>query len=195
MASPSLDKDLRRLEVQLKVLETEYNKFFSGRLAKPPLDTRATVEALVRRYDRAFIPNTGDRFRFQTLQARFAALVELWDRGLRAREEGRPGPFAQPPPKPGANRGAPSERVLHVASFRDPIREMDKLTDLYDALSEARRAIGQDPVPFHKFADVVRAQVGKLRHGSGSEVAFRVAVKNGKVAFTAKALKGLPEKG
>ena len=44
------------------------------------------------------IANYGDRFRFSTLQSRFATFVDLWDRGLRAREEGRPGPFAQPRP-------------------------------------------------------------------------------------------------
>src|SRR5438094_3553262 len=98
MAQTSLDKDLRRLEAQLKVLEAEYNKFFSGRLARPPWDIRGPIEAIVKQYDRAYIANTADRFRFQTLQSRFTALTDLWDRGLRAREEGRPGPFAPPPP-------------------------------------------------------------------------------------------------
>jgi len=192
MAPPSLDKDLRRLEAQLKLLEGEYNKFFAGRLARPPWETRAQVESIVKHYDRAHIVNTGDRFRFQTLQARFATLVELWDRGLRAREEGRPGPFA-PPQAAKRDRSAPAERILHVASFRDPIREIDKLTELYESLAEARREIGEDAVPFHRFADLVRTQVKKLRQTGSSEVAFRVAVKNGKVVFTAKALKGLTD--
>jgi hypothetical protein len=45
-------------------------------------------------------------------------------------------------------------------------------------------------VAFHRFADLVRAQVTKLRQAGSSEVAFRVAVKDGKVAFTARALRG-----
>jgi hypothetical protein len=190
MPPTSLDKDLRRLEAQLKLLEAEYNKFFAGRLAKPPWEIRANVEWIVKQYDRGYIANTGDRFRFQTLQSRFATLVELWDRGLRAREEGRPGPFTHTPAK-AAPASAPSDRVLYVASFRDPVHEMEKLTDLYESLTEARRAIGQDPVPFHRFADLVRTHVTKLRQSDGAEVAFRVAVRNGKVVFTAKALKGL----
>ena len=40
---------------------------------------------------------------------------------------------------------------------------MDKLHDLYDSLAEARREIGEDAVPFHKFADLVKSQVKKLR--------------------------------
>src|SRR5215212_1174493 len=162
---------------------------FSGQLPRPPWETRSRVEALVKHYDRAFIQNTGDRFRFSTLQARFAAFVDLWDRGLRAREEGRPGPFASK--RTNVEKKGPDDRILHVASFHDPVREIDKLTDLYESLSEARREVGQDQVPFHKFAELVKTQVQKLRQTGSPEVAFRVAVKDGKVNFTARALKGV----
>ena len=110
-----------------------------------------------------YIQNTGDRFRFTTLQSRFAAFIDLWDRGLRAREEGRPGPFAQKRAPTEPEKKGPEDRILHVASFRDPVREMDKLTDLYDSLAEARREVGEDAVPFHKFAELVKNQVKKLR--------------------------------
>jgi hypothetical protein len=188
----SFERDLQRLETELKQLEAEYNMFFSGRLPKPPWETRARVEALVKQYDRAYIQNYGDRFRFTTLQSRFAAFIELWDRGLRAREEGRPGPFGQqrskePDPK------KPEDRILHVSSFRDPLRETDKLTELYESLSEARREAGENQVPFHKFAELVKLQVKKLRETGSPEVAFRVAVKDGKVSFTARALKGVSD--
>jgi hypothetical protein len=187
-ASP-IDKDLLRLDADLKQLEAEYNMFFSGRLPRPPWETRGRVEALVKRYDRAHIQNTGDRFRFSTLQARFAAFVDLWDRGLRAREEGRPGPFAHKRTTAESKKG-PEDRILHVASFHDPVREIDKLTELYESLAEARREVGQPQVPFHKFAELVKTQVKKLRQTGSPEVAFRVAVKDGKVNFTARALKG-----
>jgi len=74
------------------------------------------------------------------------------------------------------------------------VREIDKLTDLYESLAEARREAGDEPVPFHKFAELVKSQVKKLRQGGSSEVAFRVAVKDGKVNFTARALKGVKDK-
>jgi hypothetical protein len=192
VAKSTLDQDLTRLEAELKQLEAQYTMYFSGRLPKPPWETRARVAALVKQYDRAHIQNTGDRFRFQTLQARYAAFIDLWDRGLKAREEGRSGPFAPPRPKAPEKRG-PEDKVLLVASFRDPVREVDKLTELYDSLTEARREVGEDQVPFHKFAELVRGHVQKLRDAGNSEVAFRVAVKDGKVNFTARALKGVGE--
>ncbi len=194
MAPSTIDRDLQRLEAELKQLEAEYNMFFSGRLPKPPWETRARVEGLVKQYDRAYITNTGDRFRFLTLQSRYATFIDLWDRGLRAREEGRPGPFAhkRTPTEPEKKR--PEDRILHVSSFRDPVREIDKLTELYESLAEARREVGEEAPPFHKFAELVKNQVNKLRQSGAPEVAFRVAVKDGKVNFTARGLKGVSDK-
>jgi hypothetical protein len=186
----SIERELQRLEADLKQLEAEYNMFFAGRLPKPPWETRSRVEATVKQFDRGHMPNTGDRFRFTTLQSRFAAFIDLWDRGLRAREEGRPGPFTQQRGPVAPEKKAPEDRILHVSSFVDPVREIDKLTDLYESLAEARREVGEEAPPFHKFAELVKNQVKKLRQTGSPEVAFRVAVKNGKVNFTARGLKG-----
>lgn len=185
-----IERDLTRLEAELKRLEAEYNMFFAGRLPRPPWETRSRVEALVKQYDRAYISNYGHRFRFATLQSRYATFVDLWDRGMRAREEGRSGPFAQKKKDKPPDRRRADAHTLHVASFQDPIREQDKLHDLYDSLVKARREIGEAAVPFHKFAELVKTQVHKLRETGSPEVAFRVAVKDGKVSFTARALKG-----
>ena len=180
---------MQRLEVALKQLEAEYNMFFAGRLPKPPWETRGRVAAMVKQYDRAYIQNYADRFRFATLQARYQAFVDLWDKGLRAREEGRAtGPFAQKPKGDAAGKHA-EDKIKHVAAFKDPMKEMDKLHELYNSLVDARKEIGEEPVPFHKFADLVKSQVRKLTSEGHTEVAFRVAVKDGKVNFTARATK------
>ena len=165
--------------------------FFAGRLPRPPLETRSRVEAMVKRLDRQHIGNYGDRFRFTTLQTRYARFVDLWDRGLRAREEGRTGgPFPPPPKSPAPAPRRPEDRVVRVTTIHDPMREMDKLHDLYDSLAEARRQVGQDSIPFHKFAELVKTQVSALKAKGNDEVAFRVAMKEGKVAFTARPMKG-----
>jgi hypothetical protein len=189
------DRELSRLEADLKKLEAEYNMYFAGRLPRPPWVTRSRVDTAIKRFDRTPFQNTGEKFRFMTLQSRFAAFVDLWDRGLRAREEGRRGPFAQPRREPPEDLSGPEQQVVHVAAFRDPMREMDKLHDLYDSLVEARRQVGADSVPFHRFADLIKTQVAKMQEGGGTEVAFRVSVKDGKVNFTARALHGGDEPG
>ena len=194
MTPSDTERDLQKLETELKRLEAEYNMFFAGRLARPPSETRSRVDALVKQYDRAHIQNYADRFRFSTLQGRYAAFIDLWDRGLRAREEGRPGPFGHARETPSsAGRKPEGDRILHVTSFRDPIHEIEKLQDLYDSVADVRRDLGETAVPFHRFAELVRDQVTKLRADGNSEVAFRVAVKDGKLSFTARALKGAGE--
>jgi hypothetical protein len=185
-----VQKDLQLLAAGLKQLEAEYNMFFAGRLPRPPWETRSRVQALVKKWDRGYIQSAADRFQFDTLQRRFQTFVDLWDRGLRSREEGRAGPFAAPPPKtPPPREQTPQQQVVHVASFSDPMREMDKLHGLYDSLMDARREAGEDVVPFHRFAALVKDQVSKVRSGGAEEVAFRVTMAEGKVNFTARALK------
>ena len=83
--------------------------------------------------------------------------------------------------------------MLYVTAFKDPMHEMDKLHSLYDTLMDARRQVGDDVVPFHRFASLVKDQVTKLRDTGSPEVAFRVAVKDGKVNFTVRGLKGSGE--
>ena len=190
-----IERELKGLEAELRQLEAEYNMYFAGQLPRPPVETRARVTASVRRIDRLHIRNTADRFRFLTLQSRFQTFLDLWERGLRAREEGRPGPFAKRPAtgESAAKEKGPQDRILHVAAFHDPTREMDKLHELYERLADARREAGEDAVPFHKFADLVKDQVKRLKQSGSPEVAFRVAVKDGKVNFTARGLKGATE--
>ena len=177
------------LEAELKRLEAEYHMFFAGRLPRPPWEARGRVETLVKRLDRMRLTRYGERFRFTTLQSRFATFVDLWDRGLRAREEGRTGPFPTPRPSVEKSQRA-GDRVLAVAAFSEPMREMKKVQDLYESVAEARREAGQDAVPFHKFSELIRTQVSAFREKGSGEVAFRVAVKNGRVAFTARAMRG-----
>jgi hypothetical protein len=80
--------------------------------------------------------------------------------------------------------------VLHATSFRDPAREVDKLQALYDSLMDARREAGDEVVPFHRFAALVKDQVAKQRQKGTEEVGFRVTMVEGKVTFTVRGGKG-----
>src|SRR4051812_41042421 len=184
-----IQRDLLALAADLKRLEAEYTMFFAGRAKRPPWETRGRVEALLKRWGRGLIPGTSDRFRFEMLQSRFQSLIDLWDRAMRAKEEGRPGPLQQPALKTVAGK-VRDPKVVHVTSFKDPVCEIDKLHVLYDSLMDARRHAGDEVVPFHKFAALVSSQVSKLRQHGSEEVAFRVAVKEGKVNLTVRGMKG-----
>ncbi len=190
---PEVEHAIRTLEVELRKLEVEYNSFFAGRTPRPPWDSRTRVETLIKQLDRrtAQSRSYSDRFRFQTLQARYSTFADLWDRGLKAREEGRPGPFATQRRRTGKEPEGQTDRILHVAVFAEPLKEMERLQELYERLTEAGDEIGQPHVPFHKFAALVRQQVSQIKKKGAQEVAFRLAMRNGKINFTARALRGV----
>ena len=189
MPPPSeLERELQALAVQLKKVEAEYTMYFSGRTGRPPIESRAALDRAFKRVSRSSFENSITRFQFATLQARYSSFSDLWDRGVRAREEGRGGPFMRQPSD--AAQTPASEDVVHATAFHDPVQEMDKLRDLYDALMDARRDEGHDAVPFHKFASMVREQVRTLQDKHpGDEVWFRVTRQAGKVSLTARAVR------
>ena len=187
-ASVDVQRDLAALEADLKRLEGEYNMFFSGRLPRPPWETRTRVAEAVKRLDRQSLGNYAVKFRFSTLQARFSTFIDLWDRGLRAREEGRAGPFAHGSSGAATERlDRSADRVLQVTTLRDPVKDADKLQELYQGVAEARREVGLEAIPYNRFAELIATQIKSLREQGSEEVAFCVALKDGKVAFTARA--------
>ena len=191
MPEPSdIQRDLEILTGELHRLEVEYNMFFTGRLPRPPWETRRRVETIIRRWDRGHIETGVDRFRFSTLQARYATFADLWDREMRAREEGRAGPFSRRAP-PAAEallpeRAAPKRSSF---SFSDPLQEMDKLESLYEKVMDARREAGGNTGPFHKFVNLVKGQVKKLRGSGHASVTFQVTEEHGQVSLTARGSK------
>ncbi len=184
-----IGRDLAVLEAELKRLEAEYKMFFSGRLPRPPWETRSRVDALIKRLDRSGTGSYADRFRFNTLQSRFSSFIDLWDRGLRAREEGRGGPFAESRPAPQEKPKRPEDRIVREVRFDSSATDDDQIRELYKSVSEARRTAGQDAVSFDRFSQLVRTQMSSLRDKGTGDVAFRVAIKDGKVAFSARASK------
>ena len=69
------------------------------------------------------------------------------------------------------------------------VAEGDTLRQLYERVVDARRELGQESIPFQKFQTLVQSQVNAFKAKGNSEVAFRVSMKDGKVAFTARAMK------
>jgi hypothetical protein len=181
------ERELETLAGDLRRLESEYTKFFAGRAPRPPLESRAQMDREFRKWGNRALDGATARFRLQTLQSRYSSFVELWDRAMRAREEGRAGPLT-------ARRAAGDESPrldseVFAAVLHDPSQQHDRLRGLYDAMMEARKQTGHDVVPFERFADLVRGQVDKLRATGASDVMFRVSVSEGRPNLTARPVK------
>ena len=182
------DKQMMQLEGELRRLETEYNMFFVGRLKRPPFETKNRVDALVKRTDRSFIRNTGDRFRFESIQNRYQKFLELVDRQMMNRELGRMSLGV----KPQANAGAQKKdakvdpNVVRFGKDAKTGQDSDAVKALYEKLAEEKKKVGEAPVPIDRIAALVKAQVDKFG-SQGKNVDFKIATKDGKVTLTAKA--------
>jgi hypothetical protein len=182
------DKQMMQLEGELRRLETEYNMFFAGRLKRPPFETKNRVDALVKRTDRSFIRNTGDRFRFESIQNRYQKFLELVDRQMMNRELGRMSLGV----KPQANAGAQKKdakvdpNVVRFGKDAKTGQDSDAVKALYEKLAEEKKKVGEAPVPIDRIAALVKAQVDKFG-SQGKNVDFKIATKDGKVTLTAKA--------
>ncbi len=189
-------EDLDLLERQIRQLQIEWDKFFGGVERKPPNDLKTQVDALVRRYAYAEMRNNTERFRYQALTARYSSLSELWNKRLRAMEEGRPlglhGLRAQalpPPPLPAAP--APSVRAPAGALHGQRAEAEPSVRDLYDRFLAARRAAGESgPVKFESFQKLIQDQRARIMADKGAQaVDFRLETKDGKVSIKARPLK------
>jgi hypothetical protein len=201
------EREMIILESEIRRLEAEFNMFFAGRLPRPPWETRARVAALVKKTDNSFIRNTADRFRFESLQNRFSKFIELWERQMTNRELGRPvmgAKRSQPPPEtkaPGKDAAKEGEAargrekpessgpaLIRFKRDQETNQDTDRVKQLYQQLTDAKKQAGESPVPLDRVAALVKAQVDKFK-SEGHDVTFKVAVKDGKVSLTVKPVK------
>lgn len=192
----TLSDDIDSLNTSIRQLQVKWELFFSGVEKRPPAVFQARVEKLIREYAFTEIRNNTERFRYQTLTARYNTFNELWQKRLRAREEGKafgvhglkadalPPPSSEPP-APGGAGGAPGQ-------FRigDPDRDDTAVRALYDRFVEERQRTGESVPAFDSFRSLIGRQTAKILGGQGDgAVQFRLDTKGGKVALKAKVVK------
>jgi hypothetical protein len=194
----ALAEDLDMVERSIRQLQIEWDRFFGGLEKKPPNDLKLKVEAVIRRHANAEIRNNTERFRYQTLTAKYATFNELWSKKLRAREEGKAfgvhGLKAEklppPPPPPVASpRGArPPQDEFRVG---DANRDASTVRALYESFLEARERNGESaPVKYDSFQKLIGQQASRILTDKGGQaVEFRLETKGGKVSLKAKVVK------
>ena len=191
----ALQEDLDRLDVAIRQLQVKWDLFFNGAEKKPPSELQTQVEALVRRYANAEIRNNGERFRYQSLSARYTSFNELWQKRLRVREEGKVfgqhGLRAERLPPPDARPAAAAAPKAQEIRVSDPSRDGAAVRALYERFVEERRQAGEHQAPaFESFRDLIGKQTERIRAEKGAQaVDFRLETKNGKVSIKARIVK------
>jgi hypothetical protein len=83
----SFDKQLSRLEDDIRKLKIEFDIYFSGTSKRPPLEARARLESFLRRMSDSRTMTYAQRYQLSMLVSRYTSFRELWRRTLRARGE------------------------------------------------------------------------------------------------------------
>src|SRR5262249_9606483 len=144
----TIQEDFDRIDVMLRQLQVKWDLFFNGAEKKPPSELQTQVETLIKRLANAEIRNNGDRFRFQGLSSRYTTFNELWQKRIRAREEGRAfgrhGIKAEQtaPTRPAVNLSFKSD-VPQEFRVSDAARDTAAVRALYEHYVEERRRVGE----------------------------------------------------
>lgn len=83
----SLDKQLSRMEDDIRKLKIDFDIYFNGNSKRPPLEARARLEAQVRRISDTRQMSYAQRYQLSMLVSRYASYRELWRRLLKAKGE------------------------------------------------------------------------------------------------------------
>ena len=84
----TVDEELSQLEESIRRLKIEYDVYFGGGAKKPPADTVWRVEQILKKYSDGHKMNFAQRFRYSTLQQKYALFNGLWQQKLKIKEEG-----------------------------------------------------------------------------------------------------------
>ena len=202
----AVEEDLAKIEEGIFKLQKEWDRFFSGQERKAPFEARQRLDRLVRRYIGVELRNNIERFRFQSLTAKYNTLSDLWNRKLRAIEEGRPLSSVQlkhvreaeaeatatasaPAAAPSAGSrsmqsSAPARAEVRLSTLRE---DEQGVKDLYEQFRAARASVGESEVKFESFRKLIAQQRSRLLEEKDAvAVDFRVALQDGKVALKAK---------
>ena len=85
--SVEVDKTLARLEEDIRRLKIEFDIFFNGGTKRPPLESKARLDAQLKRISDNRSLTFAQRYYYNTLMSRFTSYRELWRRGMKKKGE------------------------------------------------------------------------------------------------------------
>jgi hypothetical protein len=186
-----IEEDLLLLDARMKQLRNEYEQYFLGSRKREPQLLRGEVQKIISYYANVPIRNTGHRFKFNNLRARYFAFRRHWDDTQRKIEDGTYDRHRFQAELHERERGAKPVEATEAPPIeaaktgRAPGDELDRL---YADWVEARKATGQPTAGFSrdKLAAQLEQQKAVIRERFGAgEVRFRVVVEDGRAKLKA----------
>jgi len=182
----SLDKEFAAFEEAITRVGREYDVFLYGTQGRLPAEGRRRLREMARSLSSQKIDSPADRYRLNSVLGRYNSQLELWERAVRDKEEGR-GRFSR-----GAGSAAPAANAPAASSVNsEAARSPDEA--LFARFVEARRDHGDDVsrLSFEKFQE----QVAKEREALAAKTGktgweFEVVAGGGRVRLIARPSKG-----
>jgi hypothetical protein len=195
----NVDEELKQIEDNLRRLKIEYDIYFGGGSKKPPSDLEWRVQAALKRHSDSQKLNFAQRFRFNTIQQKYAIYSDLWRKKVNIKEEGlrRPadallaiqGLRTEEEHKAKAEHTSVANYEPLKAKITDPNAEMDTVRNLFDALTTARLHTNDSsgPATFDSFKKFVDKKTNEIRSKYNCDaVEYEVELKDGKVKLKAR---------
>lgn len=170
--NPHLDS----LEENIRLLKLEYDKYFVGANDLPPVSQQEQLQRTVRTL-RGQMQGSVDRFRLSSLEARLNSYVEMFNRRVRAIEEGR------------ERRGG--IRMDYTPPKHDPMSGITIGQQVGEAEAAALYAPLFDEqakkIDLPSFQKYLQKQADQLRSKAGCEqVKFRLSREKGRLKLKAR---------
>ena len=197
----TIDEELSMLEDHVRRLKVEYDIFFGGGSKKPPAEIEWKVKNLLKKFADGSRMNYTQRFRYSTVQQRYALYNTLWQQKLQIKEEG----YRRPQDavlgiqglRSGEQHEAESAMKLHgdttggkpfSVSWSDPQNEGAKVEELFRALAEARKQTGEkSTASLESFKKFVAQKTQQLRKEyECNTVEYAVELQGGQVKLKAR---------
>jgi hypothetical protein len=178
--SKKIEKDLDHLETTLSSLKRDYDSFFSGATKQPPFDGRKKVETTIKRFSANPNFSYAQRFRFNSLVARFNSYQDLWSKQLRMKEEGRT-----------PSGGLITDSKPKLTTVKMPPRDQ-KLQLLYHEYLSTREKTGEGKpnFDFQAFCELLKKQQEQIiNRFQCKDVEFFVKIEEGHTKLKARPVK------
>jgi hypothetical protein len=189
----TLTDELRILETKLKALRRDYEQYFLGSRPREPQTLRAELQKAMFRLGNGVIRNTGERFKYNTINSQFLTYKRHWDETLRKMEAGT---YKRQVFKANIRDRARGHLLSETnatapKSGPDDTRQSDS-SEIYASYIDAAKLCGQNVSGLtpEKLHAAIEKQARAIKKKLGvNDVSFRVEVVEGKVKLKARAAK------
>ena len=176
----SVDERLMLLDQDIRRFRIDFERFFSGNLPIPPEQRRINIINQIKDLRTERMRAVAHRFRFNSLEAKFNALLVLFNRRLREFELGRKD-------RPSAELSAADFDPLQGVVVDEKPSEAATQALFQGLYSDSTTGPKAD---FEKFQTYLEKQAESIRQKTGcNQVSFRVASEKGKLKLKAKPIK------